>query len=125
LHHLAQDRSTDALGFLRALQAHPLVEGAGVIDAAQLGDFDGAVLQRIFHTTPVLRRADPSFTQGAEGDHIAHLFRLFDASHILLVDDAPLTLVGLSMPALTTAPRSELELQAVQRMAWLLSKETR
>lgn len=122
LRHLADDRSRDALGFLRGLQAHPLVEGAALIEAAQLDDLDGDVLRHIFAVRPVLRRADPPFTDGVEGDHITHLFNLFNASHILLADDAPLTLVALSMPALATSPRAELELAAVQRMARLMSR---
>lgn len=121
LRHLADDRSGDALGFLRGLQAHPLVEGAALIDVAQLQDFDEAVLRHIFKVRPVLRRADPPFSDGAEGDHITHLFDLFDASHVLLADDAPLTLVALSMPALASSPRLELELAAVQRMARMMS----
>jgi len=125
LRHLAEDRSGDALGFLRGLQSHPLVEGAALIEGAQLVDLDGVVLRRIFEVRPVLRRADPPFKDGAEGDHIAHLFDLFDASHILLADDAPLTLVALSMPALATSPRAELELAAVQRMAQLMARSSR
>jgi hypothetical protein len=125
LRHLAEDRSGDALGFLRGLQAHPLVEGAVLIDATQLADLDSAVLRRIFEVRPVLRRSDPPFKGGAEGDHISHVFDLFDASHILLADDAPLTLVALSMPALATSPRAELELAAVQRMARLMSRASK
>ena len=124
LRHIAEDRSRDALGFLRGLQAHPLVEGAALIEEAQVADLDADVLHHIFRVAPVLRRADPPFVDGAEGDHIAHLFRLFDASHILIADDAPLTLVALSMPALATSPRAELELGAVQRMARLMSRGT-
>lgn len=125
LRHLAEDRSGDALGFLRGLQSHPLVDGAALIDAVQLADLDMTVLRRIFEVRPVLRRADPPFKDGAEGDHITHLFAQFDASHILLADDAPLTLVALSMPALATSPRAELELAAVQRMARLMSRTSR
>jgi hypothetical protein len=122
LRHLAEDRSNDALGFLRGLQSHPLVQGAALIQSEQLQDLDGVVLRRIFEVRPVLRRADPPFKGGTEGDHISHLFGQFDASHILLADDAPLTLVALSMPALATSPRAELELAAVQRMARLMSR---
>jgi len=121
LRHIAEDRSRDGLGFLRGLQAHPLVEGAALIEVDQLADLDGDVLPHIFRVRPVLRRSDPPFTDGAEGDHISHLFDLFDASHILLADDAPMTLVALSMPALGASPRAELELAAVQRMARLMS----
>ncbi len=119
---LAEDRSRDAIGFLRGLQAHPLVEGAALIEAPQLSDLDSTVLKHIFKVRPVLRRSDPPFTDGAEGDHITHLFSMFNASHILLADDTPITLVALSMPSLATSPRAELELAAVQRMARLMSK---
>ncbi|AKS45777.1 hypothetical protein SAMN05444287_0876 [Octadecabacter temperatus] len=122
LRHLAEDRSRDALGFLRGLQAHPLVEGAALIEATQLSDLETSVLKHIFKVRPVLRRADPPFTDGAEGDHIKHLFSMFNASHILLADDEPITLVALSMPSLATSPRAELELAAVQRMARLMTK---
>ncbi|AGI67347.1 hypothetical protein OAN307_c16800 [Octadecabacter antarcticus 307] len=124
LHHLAEDRSCDALGFLRGLQAHPLVEGAALIDNAQLADLEAAVLRHIFTICPVLRRADPPFSDGAQGDRITHLFNLFNASHILLADNAPMTLVALSTPSLATSPRAELELVAVQRMARLISRST-
>ena len=125
LRYLAEDRSPDALSFLRGLQSHPLVGGAVVIDPAQLADLDATVLARIFAAAPVLRVADPPFTSGAEHDHIAHLFRLFDASHILIVDDGPLLLVALSMPALGLSQRAELELAVVQRMAWLMTRGAR
>jgi hypothetical protein len=99
-----------------------LVDGAALIDVPQLADFDPAVLRHIFTVRPVLRRADPPPIDGAQADHISHLFRLFDASHILLADNAPMTLVALSMPSLATSPRVELELAVVQRMARLMSR---
>lgn len=124
LRHLAEDRSHDALGFLRGLQAQPMVEGATLIETPQLVDFDALVLRRIFEVRPVLRRVDPPFKDGVEGDHIKHLFDLFDASHILLADDAPMILVALSIPSLASSPRAELELAAVQRMARLMSRRS-
>ncbi|WP_296419718.1 hypothetical protein [Pseudooctadecabacter sp.] len=121
LRHLAEDRSRDGMGFLRGLQSHPLVEGAVLVSAGDLAGLDGPVLRHVFAVRPVLKRADPPFTDGTEGDHIAHLFGLFDATHILLADDDPLTLVAVSMPALAASPRAELELAAVQRMARLMA----
>ena len=113
---------TDVTTYLRSLQGHPMVAGAAFIDGAGLADLDPTVLCHIFTTTPVLRRADPPFTTGAEGDHITHLFSRFDATHILLVRSDPLWLVALSMPTIMASDRAELELQAVQRMAALLAK---
>jgi len=137
LRHLAEGEG-DALGFLRGLQAHPLVQGAVVIDAAALADLDAGVLARIFAADPVLRaaevraaavqaavvRAEAVRAEGTEdADHVAHLFDRFAATHILCVGAAPLTLVALSMPAIVASPRMELELRAVQRMAWLLARQ--
>ncbi len=55
-------------------------------------------------------------------DHISHLFNRFDAAHILLAGPHPMRLVALSMPVIAVAPRVELELRVVQRMARLLAK---
>ena len=99
------------------------MEGAALIAEPQLKDFDTQVLQHVFSKAPVLRRSDPPFSDGPEGDNITHLFRLFDASHVLLASTTPLTLVALSMPSLATSPRAELELAAVQRMARLMSQK--
>jgi len=58
LRHLA-DGADDPLLFLRGMQAHPLVEGAALIEADTLADLDQAVLSRILAANPVLRRTDP------------------------------------------------------------------
>jgi len=121
LRHLA-DGSDDPLAFLRGLQAHPLVEGAAVIEAAALADLDQAVLRRIVAAHPVLRRTDPLPSLAEEAEHVAHLFDRFAATHILCVAGAPLSLVALAMPAIAASPRAELELRAVQRMARLMAK---
>ena len=122
LRHMAEFEGTDPVAFLRGLAAHPLVEGASVIGPAELADLDQAVLGRVFATHPVLRCA-PKAVAGEAGDYIAHLRDRFAATHLLLVTQAPLQLVALSMPALSASPRAELELRAVQRMALLLSRK--
>lgn len=121
LRHMAESGAMAPLEFLRGLQGHPMVEGAALIGPDQLAELDGAVLTRVFAAAPVLRRADPPFAEGIEADHIAHLFDRFDATHILLAESRPMTLVALSMPAIAAAPRVELELRVVQRMARLLA----
>lgn len=121
LRHMAEFSGTDPVEFLRGLASHPLVEGASVIDAADLADLDLALLDRLFAAQPVLRRATGQ--QGGEaGDHIAHLCDRFAATHLLLARISPLQLVALAMPALSASPRAELELRAVQRMAGLMSQ---
>lgn len=122
LRHLAEDRSADAVSFLRGLQSHPLVEGAALIQGGDLTDLDQDTLRAIFARHPVLRNGASDIDAGSQADHVTHLFHQFNASHILLADAQPLTLVALSMPAFATSPRAELELAAVQRMAQLMSR---
>jgi len=124
LRYLADSRETEAEAFLRGLQAQPAIEGAALIEAAHLGDLDPDTLARIFARAPVLRRADPPFSGGEEGDHIAHLFDRFGASHILLVRADPLRLFALSVPAMAASDRAETELALVQRMALLIGDKT-
>lgn len=121
LRHMAQGEGGTATEFLRGLAAHPLVQGAAFIDISAHDDLDSPVLARIFARSPVLRRIDGDHA-GAEAEHIAHLFARFGASHFLLVGDAPLRLLALSLPSITAAPRTELELAALQRMAWLMGQ---
>ena len=121
LRHLAEGED-DPLAFLRGLQAHPLVEGAALIDAAELADLDQSVLARIVARRGVLRRADPPLPVDEEAEHVAHLFERFAATHILCVARVPLTLVALAMPAIAASPRAEMELRAVQRMARLMAE---
>lgn len=121
LRHMAYGEAGDAMTFLRGLQSHPLVEGAVVIEAAQLADLDTGVLDRIFVADPVLRKSAPPELGTAAAEHVAHLFARFAATHILQVTDRPRLLVALAMPSLTTTPAAELELRAVQRMAALIA----
>ncbi len=122
LRHLA-GADGDAIAFLRRLQSHPAVQGAVEIGNEITADLDADVLARLFAEHPVLRRADPR-PEGEAGDHAAHLFARYGASHILWVSGTPLQLVALSMPSVAAASSTELELAAVQRVAALLARGT-
>ncbi len=122
LRHLAKADTTDPMVFLRDLRAHPLVDGAVMVDGAALADFDQAVLAHIFNAAPVLRAAEPPVLNAAAEDHIKHLFDRYAATHIILVDDAPFVLIALAIPSLGLSPQVELELDVVQRMAALMAK---
>lgn len=123
--HMAQADGTDPLAFLRGLQSHPLVSGAVVVDASGLDGLDGEVLDRIFAAAPVLQHNErPALGPVAE-DHMTHLFGRYGATHILDTGRSPRCLVALSMPALHTSARAQVELRAVQRMAALMAKAER
>lgn len=123
--HMADAEVTEPLGFLRSLQAHPLVDGAVIVEAAELDGLDRAVLDRIFAASPVLDRAAMPVLGAVADDHMAHLFARFDATHIMDTGMQPRRLVALVMPALQTSERALVELRAVQRMAALMAKAER
>ncbi|MDP5085673.1 MAG: hypothetical protein NWQ23_09650 [Yoonia sp.] len=123
LRHLATAKTDDAMAFLRDLQAHPLVEGAVVVSAESLSGLQDAVLDQIFAAAPVLRRADPPDLGPVADDHIAYLFTRYAATHVILGMERPRLLIALSMPSLSASPAAELELEVVQRMAALMSRQ--
>ena len=120
--HLARAPLDSPLAFLRGLKAHPMVSGAVVIAPADLSGFDPATLTRIFTASPVLRKSGPPAMDPEEADHIAHLFARFGATHILDLGQSPRQLVALAMPALQSSPSTEVEVDAVQRLAALIAK---
>lgn len=123
LRHLATAKTDDAVGFLRELQDHPLVEGAVVVSAESLAHLQGTVLDKIFSAAPVLRRTDPPRLGAVADDHIAYLFDRYAATHVILASVQPRILIALAMPSLSASPAAELELQVVQRMAVLVSEK--
>lgn len=123
LRHMAEGPGENALAFLTGLRNHPAVDGALVIGARELADFDAGVLDQVFAARPVIRRSDPAMADPGQADHIAALFARYEASHILQVSAAPRRLIALSMPALGLTAQVEYELQAVQRMAALIAAQ--
>ncbi len=123
LRYLATAETEDPMTFLRALQTHPLVEGAVVVSADSLAGLQPEVLTQIFDAAPVLRRAEPPALGPVADDHISYLFERYAATHVMRATDAEGVLVALNMPSLATSPAAELELQVVQRMAMLIARQ--
>jgi hypothetical protein len=125
LKHMAEGDLTDSARFLRGLQNHILVDGALILPAADLGDFDLKVLARALDRVPVRSLADvhpDSLVDEDIREQLAWLFEKYEATHVLLATLNPLTLVALNMPALASSPGVEMELRVVQRMAMLISQ---
>ncbi|PBC06283.1 hypothetical protein [Mesorhizobium sp. WSM3860] len=125
LKHMAEGDLTDSARFLRGLQNHTLADGALILRAADLGDFDMKVLARALSRVPVRSVADAHPESPVDQDtreQLAWLFEKYEATHVLLATTDPLTLVVLNMPALATSPGVEMELRAVQRMAMLIAQ---
>ena len=125
LRHMAEGDLTDSARFLRGLQNHSLVDGALILPAAELGDFDLNVLARALERAPVRSIADVHPDVLVDQDireQLAWLFEKYEATHVLLATLNPLTVVALNMPALASSPGVEMELRAVQRMAMLIAQ---
>ena len=125
IRHIAEGDLDGSAAFLRGLQDHVLVEGALILTERDLEDFDVGVLSGVFGRSPVVSRAGLRLlAQSGEDarEQLAWLFERFEATHVMLCSQAPLTLVALNMPALTSSPGAETELRAVQRVALLISR---
>lgn len=127
----AEDREANALlrllaegpaepeAFVAALRAVPALGGGVVLGPADLADLDAGILARVFHDRPVLRRADLTGS-GETAEHAAHLFDRTGASHLMMINREPLTILALALPALGATARGEWELRAAQRLALAL-----
>ena len=123
LKHMAEGNIDSSATFLRGLQNHPLVEGAVILEEHDLQDFDKKLLNAVFKNDALQRKVDMSkANSSAEIEHLNWLFERFNATHVILVSNQPLSLVALNMPSLSASPGAETELRAVQRMAILISE---
>ena len=124
LKHMAEGNIKSSASFLRGLQDHPLVEGAIILEANDLSDFDHSLLKSAFKRDALQRKTNinDANTSG-EVENLKWLFKRFNATHVILVSNAPLSLVALNMPGLSASPGAETELRAVQRMAVLISEQ--
>ena len=121
LRHLAHGALSDPQAFLAGLQGTAGMDEAVVLTPADLSDFDLPRMARIFTEDPLRRASDSQLLPADDGEQMAWLFTRFEASHALLIRTQPLTLLVLNRPAIGGAELAELELRAVQRMAYLLS----
>jgi len=128
LRHMAEGKISDSMEFLRGLQNHALVDGALMLQQEKLKDFDIGLLKKLFSEKPIRKLAEIRGQGGeseASKEQLKWLFERFDATHVILADDDPLTLVALNMPSLAASPGAETELKAVQRMAFLIANSER
>lgn len=116
---------TDA--FLGGLQRHAQVDGLLILRAAELRDFDHALLEGVFAQRPLLRagQLDAAGLDESAREQVDSLMQRYGASHLMHIAREPLTLAALNMPVLAAAPGAEVELAAVQRMAQLVSERGR
>ncbi|MDJ0613925.1 MAG: hypothetical protein QNJ29_09615 [Rhizobiaceae bacterium] len=122
LHYLANQEAKNATEFLIGFQKHPLVAGALILKGDDLSDFDADFLA-CFDDKPIRKSAELSVSNPSKQDEqLAWFFEKYNASHIMLASRAPMIVVALNLPTMASSPGAEVELLAVQRMAYLLSQ---
>ncbi len=124
LNHLAVGDTSSSASFLRGLQANPLFKEAMILKLQDLGDFNIDLLKQLFETAPIWgQNSSDNKLEPELREQLRWLFEKFEATDIILVSNQPLTLVALAMPQLTKSQGLLTELQAMQRMAMLISKQ--
>lgn len=124
LRHLAEGSLASPQAFLAELQARTGVEEVAFLTGEDLADLEAEDLLRCFDADPVQTRATASALAQGAGEQIAFLLDRFEATHLLLITDAPLTVLALNRPAIGGSDVALLELRAVQRMAALIARST-
>lgn len=119
MRYLAKANQQDLQTFLRGLQNLDPIAGALILREKDLSDFDDAFRQSF--TDRPFRQVIDLGASDASDEQLRWLFEKYDATHALLVCDRPFTLIVLNIPAYAASPNVVLELQAVQRMALLIS----
>ncbi len=123
LRYIARSTTDSPAVFLQGLQRHALVEGALILDTAALGDFD-ASFRACFTHDPIRKRSELDMKNAhSHNEQLGWFFEKYDATHVMLVSENPFVVVALNMPTLAASPGAEIELRAVQRVAYLLSQQ--
>jgi hypothetical protein len=118
---LADAALTDHHSFLEALKTRALTSGAVVLDAEALRDFDGAFRDHVLRhgvisSGEVAKPLDPQLAE-----QLAWFFRKFEASHAILVSEAPFRIMVVNVPTIAQSQQLEQELRIAQRIAALLA----
>jgi len=78
LKHMAEGNMSSSATFLRGLQNHTLVEGAVILEADDLQDFDHKLLKSVFKNDALQRKNDMNkANSSAEIEHLNWLFERF------------------------------------------------
>lgn len=127
LKYLAQGDIADSGRFLTGLRDYLKVDGALIIEGADFDDFDQGGLREALVRYPVMSSGDlRAIAIAADArEQLQSLLDRYEGTFLMLTREAPLQLVVLNMPSLTVSAATRIELQAVQRMAVLISQAAR
>lgn len=122
MHHLANANTSSLPAFVDGLRKGSLFDGAIMLGADEMDDFDVDVLCRAFASDPVrVSAASGSVHDRETHDQLAWLFDKSQATHALLLSPQPLRLLLINRPQLSGSG-AQTELRALQRMAALVAE---
>ena len=119
LDSLARSRSGTREAMIAQLAAHPLFTSARRLDEAALADYDPAILRPALQGIGVLHasgRGWPWPATDPAAERLAALMAAHAASHLLVLGEAPLDLLLVTVPVVSADPATETALALVRRL---------
>ncbi len=107
----------DAL--VQALTASPIFGNGVMLSQADLADLDPDAVRALFDRYPMLGRRDAPWGMARDAilaEAISALLDTHTATHLLMVEPAPLALLAVNLPALSASDAVETDLALVQRL---------
>jgi len=94
----------------------PMLQRAAVLEGGGLADFDEARLRAALGPRPVITLADARL-MGGDGEPLVALLETHEATHVVLLADAPLRLLVVNMPGLSSGPDVAIQLTLLHKLA--------
>lgn len=119
LDSLARSRAQTREALITQLAAHPLFSSARRLDEVGLTDYDPAILRPALHGIGVLHasgRGWPWPATDPAAERLAALMAAHTASHLLVLAEAPLDLLLVTVPVVSADPATETALALVRRL---------
>lgn len=108
--------------FIDGVLASPALQRATVLEGANLADYDATALYGAFKGGPVITIQEAR-TMASPGEPIAALMETHEATHAVLLANAPLRLLVVNMPGLSSGPDIATQLTLLHKLAIASSLE--
>ncbi len=128
LDSLARSKAGTREALIAQLATHPLFTSARRLDEAALADYDPAILRPALHGIGVLHasgRGWPWPATDPAAERLAALMASQAASHLLVLGEAPLDLLLVTVPVVSADPATETALALVRRLLATAPSEAR
>lgn len=128
LDSLARSKAGTREALIAQIAAHPLFTSARRLDETALAEYDPAILRPALHSIGVLHasgRGWPWPPTDPAAERLAALMASNAASHLLVLGEAPLDLLLVTVPVVSADPATETALALVRRLLATAPSEAR